>query len=71
MGVEGLKFVITGSGTGIGAATARVAASKGAAVMVSDLNDDNGNAVVDEIPPRAAPLPTTTATSPIRPRSRR
>jgi NAD(P)-dependent dehydrogenase (short-subunit alcohol dehydrogenase family) len=49
MGVEGLKFVITGSGTGIGAATARVAASKGAAVMVSDLNDDNGNAVVDEI----------------------
>jgi NAD(P)-dependent dehydrogenase (short-subunit alcohol dehydrogenase family) len=49
MGVEGLRFVITGSGTGIGAATARVAASKGARVMVTDLNDDNGNAVVDEI----------------------
>lgn len=49
MGVEGLRFVITGSGTGIGAATAKVAAAKGAHVMVSDLNDDNGNAVVAEI----------------------
>ena len=49
MGVEGMRFVITGSGTGIGAATARVAAGKGAKVMVSDLNDDNGKAVVEEI----------------------
>src|SRR5262245_22384807 len=49
MGVRGLRFVITGSGTGIGAATARVAAGKGSKVMVSDLNDDNGKAVVEEI----------------------
>jgi len=37
MSIEGMRFVITGSAAGIGAATARVAASKGAAVMVSDL----------------------------------
>lgn len=49
MGVEGLRFVITGSGTGIGAATALLAAAKGAKVMVSDLNDDNGNRIVAEI----------------------
>ena len=49
MGIEGLRFVITGSATGIGAATARVAASKGAKVMVSDLSDEQGQAVADEI----------------------
>ena len=49
MGVEGLRFVITGSATGIGEATAKVAAAKGAKVMVSDLNDDMGQAVVDAI----------------------
>jgi NAD(P)-dependent dehydrogenase (short-subunit alcohol dehydrogenase family) len=49
MGVEGLRFVITGSGTGIGEATARLAASKGAKVMVSDLNDDQGEAVAQGI----------------------
>ncbi|MGI9625089.1 MAG: SDR family NAD(P)-dependent oxidoreductase [Acidimicrobiales bacterium] len=49
MGVEGLRFVITGSATGIGEATARVAASKGAKVMVSDLNDDLGEAVAQSI----------------------
>ena len=49
MGIEGLRFVITGSATGIGAATARVAASKGAKVMVSDLSDEQGQAVAAEI----------------------
>lgn len=49
MGVENLRFVITGSGSGIGAATAKVAASKGAKVMVSDMNDANGEAIVEEI----------------------
>ena len=37
MSIEGMRFVITGSAAGIGAATARVAAAKGAHVMVSDL----------------------------------
>lgn len=40
MGVDGLRFVIAGSGTGIGAATAVLAASKGAKVMVTDMNDE-------------------------------
>lgn len=49
MSIEGLRFVITGAGTGIGAATAKLAASRGAKVVVSDLNDESGNAVVAEI----------------------
>jgi len=49
MSVQGMRFVITGSGSGIGAATAQVAAAKGAKVMVSDVNDANGGKVVDGI----------------------
>jgi NAD(P)-dependent dehydrogenase (short-subunit alcohol dehydrogenase family) len=49
MGVEGLRFVITGSATGIGEATAKLAASKGAKVMVSDMNDEGGEAVAAAI----------------------
>lgn len=51
MSIEGTRFVITGSAAGIGAATARVAASKGAHVMVSDLasSAEAGGQVVAEI----------------------
>lgn len=49
MGVEGMRFVITGSATGIGEATAKLAASKGAKVMVSDLNDEMGESVAQAI----------------------
>lgn len=49
MGVEGLRFVITGAAAGIGAATARLAASRGAAVMLSDVDDDGGERVAAEI----------------------
>ena len=49
MGVEGLRFVITGSATGIGEATAKLAAGKGAKVMVSDMNDAGGEAVAQAI----------------------
>ena len=45
MGVEGLRFVITGAATGIGEATAQVAASKGASVVVSDITDEAGENV--------------------------
>jgi NAD(P)-dependent dehydrogenase (short-subunit alcohol dehydrogenase family) len=45
MGVEGLRFVITGAAQGIGAATAQLAARKGAKVMVADINDAKGQAV--------------------------
>ncbi len=49
---EGLTdhvFVITGSGQGIGAATATTAAGYGAKVMVSDIDDDAGRAVAQQI----------------------
>ena len=49
MGVSGLRFVITGSAVGIGAGTARLAASRGARVVVSDMNDEQGRLLVEEI----------------------
>lgn len=49
MGINGLRFVITGAACGIGAGTAKLAASRGARVVVSDLNDSAGEQLVDEI----------------------
>jgi NAD(P)-dependent dehydrogenase (short-subunit alcohol dehydrogenase family) len=49
MSIDGMRFVITGSGAGIGAGTAKLAASRGARVVVSDMNDESGSAVVEEI----------------------
>ena len=41
--------LITGAGSGIGAATARTFAREGAAVVVTDVNEEGGNSVVAEI----------------------
>lgn len=49
MSVEGLRFVITGSAVGIGAGTAHLAASRGARVMVSDMNDEAGKQLAAKI----------------------
>jgi len=49
MSIEGMRFVITGSAVGIGAGTARLAASRGAKVVVSDMNDEDGQRLVDDI----------------------
>ncbi len=49
MGVDGLRIVITGGAVGIGAGTARLAASRGARVVVSDMNDEPGKALVAEL----------------------
>ena len=49
VGVEGLRILITGGAGGIGAGTARLAASRGACVTVSDVNDEAGEALVEEI----------------------
>lgn len=49
MSVQDLRIVITGGAVGIGACTAKVAASRGAKVVVSDLNDEAGQSLVDEI----------------------
>jgi NAD(P)-dependent dehydrogenase (short-subunit alcohol dehydrogenase family) len=41
--------IVTGGGSGIGAAVARLLAANGAAVLVSDLEEDRASSVVDEI----------------------
>ena len=47
MTVSGKTFVITGAATGIGLATARMAAARGANVMLSDISDDGEQAAAD------------------------
>lgn len=49
MDFTGQVALVTASGAGIGAAVARRLAAQGAAVVVSDVNDVNGLAVVAEI----------------------
>lgn len=44
MPIDGMTFVITGAARGIGAATARMAASRGANVVVSDVDAEGGEA---------------------------
>lgn len=49
MGVEGLRMIITGGASGMGEATAQLAASRGAKVCVSDLPTSRGRQVVEQI----------------------
>ena len=49
MDVEGQRIVITGGASGMGAATAILAASRGAKVCVADVDQKGGAAVVEEI----------------------
>ena len=46
---EGRVVIITGAGSGLGAAHARVCAAEGACVVVNDINEAAANAVVCEI----------------------
>ena len=41
--------VVTGGASGLGAATARALAAKGAKVAIFDMNEENGNAMAEEI----------------------
>lgn len=49
MNIEGMAAIVTGGGSGLGAATARALAAAGAKVGVMDLNADNAGAVAAEI----------------------
>src|SRR5215472_6763041 len=49
MEINGKTFLISGGGSGLGAATAEVIAQAGGKVVVADINQDAGNSVVGEL----------------------
>jgi NAD(P)-dependent dehydrogenase (short-subunit alcohol dehydrogenase family) len=49
MDINGASAIVTGGASGIGAATARLLASKGAKVVIADLQADKGEALAKEI----------------------
>ena len=49
MRLEGKTAIITGAASGMGAAEATLFASEGCRVIVSDVSDDLGQGVADEI----------------------
>ena len=49
MDIKGASAIVTGGASGIGAATARLLAARGAKVVVADLQEDKGRALADEI----------------------
>jgi len=49
LGLKGKVAIVTGAGSGIGAAGARLMAEAGAAVVVAEIRPDGGRAVVAEI----------------------
>jgi dihydroanticapsin dehydrogenase len=49
MQLQGKRAIITGAATGIGAVTAQMFAREGAAVVVADINEENGQRTVEEI----------------------
>jgi len=51
--LEGLTAVITGGASGIGAGTARRFVEEGALVVIADLQEDEGQALADELGERA------------------
>jgi NAD(P)-dependent dehydrogenase (short-subunit alcohol dehydrogenase family) len=49
MELDGIAAIVTGGASGLGAATARELAGRGARVVVADIADDKGKAVADEV----------------------
>jgi 3-hydroxyacyl-CoA dehydrogenase/3-hydroxy-2-methylbutyryl-CoA dehydrogenase len=49
MDLQGVGTIVAGGASGLGAATARALAERGARVAIADLNEDNANAVAEEV----------------------
>jgi NAD(P)-dependent dehydrogenase (short-subunit alcohol dehydrogenase family) len=49
MDISGASAIVTGGASGLGEATARLLAEKGARVVIADLQDDKGEAVAKEL----------------------
>ena len=49
MDITGVSAIVTGGASGLGEATCRLLAERGAKVVVVDMNDDKGNALASEI----------------------
>jgi NAD(P)-dependent dehydrogenase (short-subunit alcohol dehydrogenase family) len=49
MDINGISAIVTGGGSGLGAATARLLASRGAKVVVVDMQDEKGEAVAKDV----------------------
>ena len=61
--LAGRVALITGAASGIGRATAERLAAEGAAVLITDIDDDGGKAVASELEPPATGPPTCTSMS--------
>jgi NAD(P)-dependent dehydrogenase (short-subunit alcohol dehydrogenase family) len=69
MDLENKIAIVTGAGGGIGRAVALLYAANGARVMISDINEANGQAVVEEITAKNSAACTSPATMPASPAS--
>ena len=49
MDITGASAIVTGGASGIGAASVRLLAAKGAKVVIADLNEAQGSALADEV----------------------
>lgn len=49
MQIKGSTFIVTGGGSGLGEATARMIAGHGGNVVIADINSENGEKVADSI----------------------
>jgi len=49
MDINGISAIVTGGASGIGEASARQLAARGAKVVIADLNDEKGNALATEL----------------------
>lgn len=49
MDINGASAIVTGGASGLGAATAKLLAERGAKVLVADLQDDKGAALAEEV----------------------